>query len=551
MTVLLLTAGCAARHEADVETLESGIEARGWDRPSTSTEVGAFVDELARRSKFAEVRTLGHSSQGKPIRALLLSKDLASFEATRGSRPLTIMILGSQHGTEPSGTAAIQALARDLIVGVPQGTLDRTNYILIPDGNPDGRDARKRVNGNGVNLSTNYTTLSEPEARVVEDALYRWQPDVLIDVHESAILKKKSLGAQGWMTDFEAQLEYANHPNVDRGIAELSSAVLLPEILSRVNESGLRAQRYTGEITDVAQPITNGGLSMKNLRNKAGMLGVVTFLIENRLDPLGPTYPTYRNLQERVRKQRLTIQAILDVSAAHEGDIRATTKRARGAWQDVREPPLYLVTAYALDTAAPTVTVPLRRIDTDAVEQRTFARHTTVVASEPVVLPRAYVVTGHHDDVAEILDRHHIAYQRLTQPTPTVATLREVRSSTPRHARHGWGYTDYELEDRTESLTLPTGALWVPLRQPARRIIPLLLEPRSRSSLFQDAAWVSRVRPGEIFFVLRVEESPSASETRGAMEPTSRGDRPAAPRDARPRTSSEAYRGGSPPPAGT
>jgi|GEM_PF-4247614 len=92
------------------------------------------------------------------------------------------------------------------------------------------------------------------------------------DVHESAILKKKSLGRERYLTDFEAQFEVANNPNVDSEIRSMSLNRLLPEIIACVRSQGLSAQRYIGEITSTSQAITNGGLSLRNIRNKAGIL---------------------------------------------------------------------------------------------------------------------------------------------------------------------------------------------------------------------------------------------------------------------------------------
>ena len=81
-------------------------------------------------------------------------------------------------------------------------------------------------------------------------------------MHESAILKKKTLGAQGYVTDFEAQVEYANHPERRLRDRDARAAIAsFPRSLSGIARAGVRPQHYVGEITDVAQPITHGGLS--------------------------------------------------------------------------------------------------------------------------------------------------------------------------------------------------------------------------------------------------------------------------------------------------
>jgi hypothetical protein len=43
------------------------------------------------------------------------------------------------------------------------------------------------------------------------------------------------------------------------------------------------------------------------------------------------------------------------------------------------------------------------------------------------------------------------------------------------------------------------------LRQPARRLIPLLLEPRSNAGFFQDPSLAELLEVGEEFFIYRVE----------------------------------------------
>lgn len=242
--------------------------------------------------------TIATSALGRPVDALLVSSEMHRFKAGRASPDkITLMLVGSQHGTEPSGAEALLLAAREIVEGSLHSYVEDMNFVLIPNGNPDGRDLHRRVNGHGVNLSTNFTILSEPESRGIMEALYTWKPEVVLDVHESAALKKKSLAKQGYLIDFEAQFEGANNPNVDCGIRTFSFDRLLPDLIARVNAHGLHAQRYIGEITDITQPITHGGLSLRNLRNVAGMMGSFSFLLENKLDPSTGTYPTARNIR--------------------------------------------------------------------------------------------------------------------------------------------------------------------------------------------------------------------------------------------------------------
>lgn len=469
-----------------------------------SAQISRFLHQLATASPLATVAPIGRSADGAPMEALVLSREQAAL-AARPPRPtrLTVLLVGSQHGTEPSGGEALLELAREVVAGAQRDLLDDLNLIVIPNGNPDGRDHPSRVNGNGVNLSTNFGTLSEPESRAIEDAIQRWQPAALLDVHESAIFKGKSLAPQGYMTDFEAQFEIANHPNVDPELRALTEGRMLPEILARVNAAGLEAHRYFGEITDVAQPITHGGLSIKNLRNKAGMRGIASFLVENRLDPKTGEFPTPRNLAARVDKQLLSVRAFLEVVRVRRNEIASVVGAARERSASSSDP-VHLRSTYRADPLQPEVQIRLRRIASGELVERRFEYHGLIDAQIPLAPPAFYVATAHQQLLRRLLDRHHLAYEIRAQPQVSPLVVQRILGAEAVPGRHGWGYTDYRIREREESTVVPAGALWIPVQQPGGRMLPLLLDPRSNSSVFQDPHYAALVRPGEDFFIARV-----------------------------------------------
>ena len=172
--------------------LLSALEQSNYQQLTSSAEILDFMGALARSSNAAEGVTLTRSASGQPLAALLISSDIHEFmTGNRASNKLTVMLIGSQHGNESSGAEALLLVSREILAGKLRFLLDDLNYIIIPNRNPDGRNMKRRVNGNGVNLSTNFTILSEPESRAIVVALHRWQPEVVLDVHESAVYKKK------------------------------------------------------------------------------------------------------------------------------------------------------------------------------------------------------------------------------------------------------------------------------------------------------------------------------------------------------------------------
>lgn len=485
---LLLLAACGVRSPTPIERAH-------FARQSTSAEISAYITELAADHPVAEVVPLGVSAGRRPLQAVVLSK---------GPGRLPVMILGSQHGTEPSGSEAVLRLARDVVGGPLASLLDDLDLILVPDANPDGRDLHRRVNADGVNLSTNFAILTEPEARAIHDAVLRWQPAVLIDVHESAVFKRLTLARQGYMTDVEAQFEIATHPDVDPSLVSFSRETVLAEVLARLNAGGLRAEPYIGEITDVGQPITHGGLSLRNLRNEAALRGVMTFLIENRLDPKTGTYATPRNLGARVEKQYVSLVALLEVCREQRTEIARVVAETRQRALD-GSAPLHLVARYALDPAEPTVRVRMRRVDTNEPVDRTFVYYGRVVAEIPLAMPAAYVVVGHQEEMRQLLARHAIAFETLTTPRTVVAVVQHVRASETVPGPYGLGWvTEHTVDARETAVAVPAGALWIPLDQPARRLIPHLLEIDASNTVFREPAYAPLVTAGEDFFVYRI-----------------------------------------------
>jgi len=428
-----------------------------------------------------------------PVRAGVWQESEARPEGESSGR-LKIMLVGSQHGTEPSGAEAIVLLGRDLLAGRFPRYLEAFDFILIPNSNPDGRDHHRRVNANNVNLSTDYGLLSQPESKAVNETLLRWRPHVLLDLHESAVYKRKSLGRQGFMTDFEAQFEIANNPNVDSAIQGYSREKILPDLVSKVQASGIPARHYIGEITDIDQPITHGGLSVRNLRNKAGLMGTFSFLVENRLDPPQGVYEKPRNIDRRVAKQYICLREFLETCYAHRLNIVELARAARGKWRSAPpNDPVYLEPAYVASPSEPEVTLGLRRVESGERVSVRFAYRGAIDRGAAVVPPAAYLIIDHQEEIGELLRRHGIDFERAGRAGAWPRRLDCVAPSLRGPARSA------RVEHRLRAIDL-----LVSLRQPLGRLIPLLLEPDSVGGPLRSPPPAGIARDGEAPFICRL-----------------------------------------------
>lgn len=125
-------------------------------------------------STLAATALIGWSVQHRPI----------ELYHVHGQGP-RVLVVGCIHGNECAGLAVVQALLR---------THPREDLWLLPDLNPDGYDARGRLNAHGVDLNRSFPNGREPETRLAVGLIRRLHPDVTIWFHQA----EDRVRAWGW-----------------------------------------------------------------------------------------------------------------------------------------------------------------------------------------------------------------------------------------------------------------------------------------------------------------------------------------------------------------
>lgn len=473
-----------------LQVSETPLEKIGYTRISRSAEISTFLQEFTQINQHVRFQILGHSTQGKAIEALIFARDPAP---TPAPNRLKLMIVGSQHGAaEPAGGEAMLVIAREMASGNLRQLLDTMDVMLIPNANPDGRDLGRRSNGERINLNMDFVLLSQPESRVLAKAVHEFQPDVLLDTHESAIFKRRTLAKEGYVTDFYTQFESANNPALPGSARRFAFDTLLPAILERASQQGLPAHRYIGEITSTHQPITNGGLTTQNFRNMASFHGAFSFLLETRLESSRDSFPTYRNIGERIERQLICLRAFLDVVQQRQREILSQVDQLRA---DMLTEPVTLKARYVRDTAHPEVGITLRKLDDNVQQTLMFRDHRQVKSSDVVELPRALAIVQNTEALASWLEKQQITYERVQAPRVMRAFANRFQPS--KLMTEGARLT----ASAKVSITLQPGNLLVDMSQPLGRLAFLLLDPRSSSSVFRYPGYAQLLVDKAEFFI--------------------------------------------------
>ena len=490
---LVLTAAIAVfTHGA--ESLPTPLEAAGYARLSSSSEISEYLERLARAYPNARVERFGDSVQGRPLQAILLTQTEGADVST--SDRLTILMVGSQHGTEAAGAESLLFIARELLAGGLRPVLEDIDVVLVPNANPDGRDLGKRANANGINLNIDFVALTQPESRALVGALKCYRPEVVLDIHESAVLKRKSLAREGYMTDFMAQFEAGNNSNIVPALQNFAMDDVLESWIASVGGAGILSHRYFGEIRSSRQPVTNGGLTLNNFRNRAAIEGAISLLMESRLDPRDGQYTTFRNIGVRVALQRICIERLLRLLQHNRADALAVIAAAR---PQASSAPLTLGSRYVAVPGNPRVKINLRRIDDKALESIEFADHRAIATTDQLPFPAAYIVHDHQDEFRALLDRHGVKYRTLKAGRSENGVRFEVGSVVA-----DANATMDQIREHPTRVRAEPGDLWIDLAQPRGRLAAVLLEPRSTSSLFRTAAYFPLFTSGKALPVYRI-----------------------------------------------
>lgn len=461
----------------------------------------------------------GRSVQGRPMRALLVSRTGAvSAEQIRARKIPVLMLQGGIHPGESDGKDAGFIALRELLEGsAAGGVLARIAILFVPAFNTDGHERTGRWNrpnqvgpeetgwrttAQNLNLNRDYTKADAPEMRAMLRLIDTWDPLVCADLHVTD-------GA-----DFQPDISIQVEP-INQGDPALrgSAISLRDQLIARLAELGSMPLDFYPDLAKTDDPSSGFALTVYSPRFSTGY-----FPQRNRYTVLVETH-SWKEYAHRVRVTRNTIVTLAELVAAHGEEwmklcdqADATAGRLGGA-----EVTLDYVTRWREPSRAGSAT--RERDDPDAriidfpgyaytrMESAISGGLVTVYdpktpqvwrvplrdAVKPLLVVKApgagYVVpVSFAAEIGSRLEAHGIAFERLR------ALRTDVRAGTFRATQVQFSSAPFEGRMRAqlegawseESVTIEAGALFVPMAQRLSRLITALFEPRAPDSF---AAW--------------------------------------------------------------
>ena len=455
----------------------------------------AWFDRLDAASDLIRIEEFGVSPEGRPIYAVIASRDGATFDP---SKPV-LMAQAGIHPGEIDGKDAGMMLLRDIALYGRDDLLDRVNLILIPILSVDGHErsgAYSRPNQRGPriqgwrntatnqNLNRDFMKLDQPEMRAVMGLIHRYRPDLYVDIHVTDGI------------DYQYDVTYGY--NGEDGVWSRSptTAAWLDSAFRPFVDGALTAQGHIpGALVfaiDDRNPrsgLSDGGLGERFSNGWGSAAHIPTILIENH---------SLKPHEQRVLGTYVFLEAAMRLLADRGLELRE-------AWQaDAALRPQEIPANFVPETT------PGRTRDFLGIRYETYespASGRTEIrwlgapdpevwrmpfyGSRPSLIlqrPEAYWVPSYRADIIERLRLHGVEMETLTAPRSVQVeqlTLPEARFAERPNEGHV-PMTSGEPVAQTLTRTFPPGSVRVPTNQTMGDIVVLLLEPQSSESFF---AW--------------------------------------------------------------
>lgn len=454
-----------------------------------------WFERLDKASDLIRLEQFGVSPQGRPIYAVIASKDGKAFDP---KKPV-LMVQAGIHPGEIDGKDAGMMLLRDIAFYGKDGLLDRVNLILIPILSVDGHERSgpySRPNQRGPriqgwrntatnqNLNRDYMKLDQPEMQAVRALIVKYRPDLYVDVHVTDGI------------DYQYDVTYGY--NGENGSWSRSPAIAswLDDAFKPAINAALEAQGHIpGELVfaiddrDPKKGLSDGGLGERFSNGWGSAAHVPTILIENH---------SLKPHEQRVLGTYVFIEEALRQLAAHGGDLRAAIGRD-SALRPGEIPANFVSTDQPVATRA-FKGILFERYDSPASggsEIRWLGKPDPqpwmmpFYGSRPTLQlkrPTAYWIPGYRKDLIERLRIHGVVMETLTAARTVPVEM--LRLHAPKLATAtNEGHVQISVETVTPEArdwTFPPGSVRVSTDQPLGDVVVLLLEPQSSESFF---AW--------------------------------------------------------------
>lgn len=454
----------------------------------------AYIDKLAAKSRYIQVKSIGTSAQGRDIRMVIVSRDgHTDGKAIQGNGKPTLLVQAGIHSGEIDGKDAGLMLLRDIVSGKEAALIEQVNLLFIPILSVDGHERSSqynrvnqrgpdnmgwRTNSRNLNLNRDYSKVDTKGIQAVLSVINDYQPDLYLDVHVTD-------GA-----DYQYDITYGfNHAFASQSpaIAQWLSDKLSPYLDKQLSQWGhIPGPLVFGrDKKDFAKGISGWTATARFSNGYGDLRQLPTILIENH---------SLKPYKQRVLGTYVFIKSCLTYLMNEHQSLRQVVA------QDVKQRPKTQVLDWAYDTKPEMVAFEGINYNTyqDEITGQTevkwlgapkhyaqLPRFWQRIVKTEVNVPTAYIVPPQYGEVIKRLQHHGIVMTELKGQKQTLEQLKVDSFEFDKIPFEGRMRVKGTFTPHHVTVDIPKGAVRVATDQPLGRLATALLEPSGPDSFFR------------------------------------------------------------------
>ncbi len=436
---------------------------------TTYDEMMAYLRGLeAEHDSLITLSFVGNSQRGVPVPAVRI---------TNGNDPekLRVFMQGALHGDEPGSAEGLLYLMHRLVTEDSlTDLLHQLDILIIPVANVDGYAKDNRYAANGLDLNRDQTKLQIPESLFLKRVFAEFNPAVAVDFHEYRPYRRDyaQLGDFGVTGRYDVMFLYSGNLNVPAPLRQFTQQHFVEDAKKSMDGWGYTHHDYFTSDKEMGRIVLTQGSS--NARSSAtgyALHNCISSLIEVRGVGIERT-----SFARRTHITAEVATSYLRTAAAHKASIISLLDSTSSDHKPA------VVTA-----RRPTEDRDMVFIDLDTEQEVTIVMPVKDAwLSEPRLTrsrPEGYFLMTDNQQLAEFLNVMGIQFSALTEP----ATAKVERYLVTEYEQESLKYEGVQLQSvstalDTLSLTVPAGALYIPMQQSRSNLIIELLEPEAPNS---------------------------------------------------------------------
>ena len=478
-------------------------EKTDWQKTAPYAETLELAHRLEKASPMVKVTTFGTTPEGRPMIALIVSKDKAfTPEAAAKTNKAVILIQSGIHSGEIEGKDTALMLVRDMvIVKNPEEAawLEKAIFVVIPVFNVDGHESRSPFNramqngpeitglrntAQNLNLNRDYVKGDTPEMKAWLRLYNAWLPDFMFDNHVT----------DGADYQYDVTWDMARNQDIAEPVRNWVRKQFVPGLNQRMAADGHLVSPY-GELEKLPDGHREFFMEVFSPRyshlytavqNRPNLL-VETHSLKDGKTRAWAHYDTMRDSIDTILKDPQALR-----SAVREAD-QATIAQAG----DRNAPPVYLAGEVNRTASRPLTylslkTAPFKSEITGAEVNRFTSDkddidtviHDEITTTAEAKMPLGYLIPLAWKSLADELALHGVTIETTTKEiVQEFDTYRFSEIKFASRQEEGRIPVDFKMTPVKETMEFPAGSFYVPMKQRRGRLILSMMEPIAPDSL--------------------------------------------------------------------